>query len=507
MEQEIRKLWAKGVCGMNEKKEKTIPQEAPGPQAGNGLFILMLITAAAALYLRVRGLTFQSLWLDELVTCWTTRPGQSLSCIIDFCRDSDFNPPFFYLLLWTWQKVFGAGELIVRLVPAITGTLGVVAVYFLGRELFSARSGVYGALLTALLSFHLYYSQEVRCYSLMFLACTLSFLFMVRLLKNFNRSCALSYTFITIVMNYTHYYGLFIFVFQFLFCLVFFFAHRATRRRDFLVSVFPSLLCIALSYLPWLPVLVKLNRVKDFWIPAPAPDFFVSYFIAYFGQDPFVILLSLVLIVLYLSGRSREREFWGHKFLLLGWVIVLLVIPYCRSLGRSHPSPLYIRYTIVILPSLLLMAGRGIERIRNVRYQYVVLLPMLVMLVTTIFFYSPGNYYRRVTKEQWREAALYIIQEDRKARYPVYASPLSEYYFKCLYRYPGVLKPPIETMTDADNVCQEVISRQIPGFWLYEAHNFTGNDIRKSLDEKLQKARFFTLTGASVTLYLPKPGE
>ena len=465
-----------------------------------------LILAGALLvaaFLRLKGLTFQSMWLDEISTLWYCSPGRSFSVIFDYCMNGEVNPPFFYFLLWIWQKAFGSSELAVRLLPAIAGVLGVAALYLLGRELFSKRAGICAALLAAVMPFLIYYSQEVRAYSLMLLLCTLSYLFLIRILKRRRWQDAAAYAAFTAMMLYTHYYGLCVMAAQLLFIAIWFLSRKDAESRSSLGYVLLPLLSVALACVPWLPVIRKLMTVQSYWAGNPGPWFPVTYFISYFGKEPFVYLASALMILLYLFGRSSEGDFPGHRMLLITWVAVVIALPVIRSLDPRHLSLFHIRYTIVIVPAILLMAGRGIGQLRDIRFQNVVLATILIMQVVNIFFYSPGSYYRQVTKEQWRDAAMFITAQDPEGRYPVYAPPYTEYYFRDVFRRNVKLRCPIASLEDARR-CRDEISRSgDAGFWLYEAHIFSDEDVRRYLDSNFRKAEERCWLGARVTLYLP----
>ncbi len=491
------------VSGINMDNSETETVSGSSPPGRYQYAFLLLGALILAAFFRLKGLAFQSMWLDEISTLWYCSPERSFSIIFDYCLNGEVNPPFFYFLIWIWQKAFGTAEYTVRLLPAIAGILGVAAIYLLGRELFSPRSGIYAALLAALLPIHIYYSQEVRGYSLIFLLCTLSFLFMIRILKKHNVPDVAMYTVFTALMLYTHYYGLFVYAAQLLFLAVYFLLYRKVVSLSSLKYMVFSILLVVFIYLPWLPTIRKMAEVQNFWAGNPGHYFFITYFTSYFGREPFVYLISLLLIGLYLFCRSPGREFCGHKILLLSWVIVVLALPFIRSLDHRHPSLFHIRYTIVIVPALLLMVSRGIEQIRSLRFQCVVIATMLIMLAANIFFFSPGNYYRQVTKEQWREAARFIIGQDPVGRYPVYAPPYSEYYFKEIFRTCIQIRPPIATLEDAKKCWEEVSTGRIAGFWHFEAHLFSGDEVHGFLDSHFYKAEERWWLGTRVTLYLP----
>lgn len=71
-----------------------------------------------------------------------------------------------YFLIRSWMPL---NELGLRILPAVFGVLAVPAVYLVGRRLAGNRSALFAALLLTLSSFHVYYSQFARYWSLVFL--------------------------------------------------------------------------------------------------------------------------------------------------------------------------------------------------------------------------------------------------------------------------------------------------------------------------------------------------
>ena len=75
-----------------------------------------------------------------------------------------------YYLIRSWRPL---DELGLRILPAIFGVLAIPAVYIAGRRLVGTRAALFGAFLLTLSSFHIYYSQFARYWSLVFLLCAI----------------------------------------------------------------------------------------------------------------------------------------------------------------------------------------------------------------------------------------------------------------------------------------------------------------------------------------------
>lgn len=191
----------------------------------------------------------QSLWLDEGSTI------QFASMSLDNLFSSlkgDFHPPLYYLLIRQLFVFFGTNLLYARLVSVFFGSLTVV--FFasllkkmfmntrLGLEKFSLPLYLAGGLLLAFNPLHVYYSQEIRSYSLATFLAVLSWWL---LLKRTNLS--LFTWFIVQVISVFTFYGL---VFNLISSLVFLFFDN---KKLFLKATWYSFL-VFFIFLFWLPI-------------------------------------------------------------------------------------------------------------------------------------------------------------------------------------------------------------------------------------------------------------
>lgn len=122
------------------------------------------------------------LWFDELFAVYISKG--ALFNIIYYLPSYEVHAPLYFCFLHFWIKFFGLHEISLKLSSVMFGVLNVVAVYFLGKELESKKLGLLTAFFVCFNSFLIYYSQEVKFYSLVPLLATLSVLFLVKILKN-----------------------------------------------------------------------------------------------------------------------------------------------------------------------------------------------------------------------------------------------------------------------------------------------------------------------------------
>ena len=125
-----------------------------------GVFAIFLVALAVRLY----GLTYHSLWFDEVMsTFWAAKPAGEI-WRVGLSLAQDKHPPLYYLALHGWTALFGPGDVAVRSLGAIVGALAVLPVYGIGKTLGGVRAGAFAALLVALNPFLVWYSQEARMF-------------------------------------------------------------------------------------------------------------------------------------------------------------------------------------------------------------------------------------------------------------------------------------------------------------------------------------------------------
>lgn len=122
-----------------------------------------LVLLAAGIRLALLGT--QSLWADEALTGYeVTLP---FGAMIHTVTTVEVTPPLYFVLVWTWAKLFGTGAIALRSLSALAGIALVPIAYGATRELVSRRAGLVAAALVTVSPFMIWYSQEARAYMLL----------------------------------------------------------------------------------------------------------------------------------------------------------------------------------------------------------------------------------------------------------------------------------------------------------------------------------------------------
>jgi uncharacterized membrane protein len=126
-------------------------------------WLVVAITLAGAA-LRILSMNTRSLWLDE-----TTAVRQASWSIPEMLAwmANNVHPPLFHTLLHYWIRFIGRSEIDVRAFALVWGVAAIPLMYWAGRTLYDRKVGLISATILALSPFFIWYSQEIRMYTMM----------------------------------------------------------------------------------------------------------------------------------------------------------------------------------------------------------------------------------------------------------------------------------------------------------------------------------------------------
>jgi mannosyltransferase len=133
-----------------------------------------------ALALRLIGLSSGWLSFDELLS--VNFSNHSLAEVVLTVARFDVHPPVYYVQLAFWM-LFGTSDQYLILNSVLWGVLAVVGLYLVAERMMRPGPALVAAALLAASPSAVFYSQQVRMYSLIMFLCILSFWFMLRFLE------------------------------------------------------------------------------------------------------------------------------------------------------------------------------------------------------------------------------------------------------------------------------------------------------------------------------------
>ncbi len=336
-------------------------------------FALAAILVAAAAF-RLRGLTADSIWLDEAdswreasLGFWATIEATA----------ADVCPSLHTVLLHFWMLCFGDSEYSLRAPSAVLGWVTVAAIYWVGRQIAGQIVGLLSALLLGFSGFHIYFSQEARPYALLALVATVFVGGTIRALESDRPWWHAASAAAAVLLLYSHPYGTLLW----LSTLVAVIAGGKSCHypANHVLANWLRWQAIAfVAYLPWAVVLAfRYQQISSegFWIQRPDASFVIRTLV----QIASGTTMAWVLLVGAVSGLSAPNRLLHRpaepaglppgragflRFILAAWLIGPLVMALVMSLVGT--PILYARYLICSLPAALLLSALGFCRLSTI---------------------------------------------------------------------------------------------------------------------------------------------
>ena len=135
--------------------------------------------------LRLIGIN-QSLWLDEAISANVAR--MNLEEIVSKFSVTDFHPPGYYLFLNLWVKLWGNGAVAMRLSSVVFSLITIWLIYKIGILIKDKKVGLWAAALTGINPLLIYYSQELRMYSMVAMILMIAVLNWIKIIKGLGKT-------------------------------------------------------------------------------------------------------------------------------------------------------------------------------------------------------------------------------------------------------------------------------------------------------------------------------
>lgn len=387
---------------MSERTSTATSHRSPQPQAQfHRLGLLLGLLAAFAL--RLFHLGSESLWYDETVSVVLAR--ESIPALLAHTA-GDIHPPGYYLLLHFWQQLTAPSvahglEFLFAWPSLCWGMLIVALTYALGRRLCQPPIALLALWLAAIHPYQIWYSQEVRMYTLGALLGLLTLWALLNYVGLKNREITndiaaqlpmgqwrwlIGYALFGALGLYTLYYFLFLLLTLNLIALWLLFRFTGSVRASVLAiapkqQVMRALLAwrwiaanglLLLFWLPWLPI---------FWRQAtdpPVPPWRAPWqSVAEFGTA------LRVSVSAYLSGQSAPAPtHW--LWLLIGLLLLATTLFFYAKQKSERCSLLLLMLYTVLPPATLLVLSVVAAPLYHVRYLILYAPPFVLLLAVLL---------------------------------------------------------------------------------------------------------------------------
>jgi uncharacterized membrane protein len=347
----------------------------------------------AAVYLRTQAIDAK-FWIDEGLSVGI---GHHSFFSIPSVLRKDGSPPLYYMTLHVWMSVVGGdGEARVHALSVACATLTVPIGWLLGRRVFGPRAGWASAALLATCPFLTYYAQEARMYAMVALmgllaSGTFALAFALR-----ERWAVPAFGVSTVLMAYTHNWGLFLAVGLGVAFLVLWRTAPDAERRPLLRDGVVGFGIALVLYAPWIPTLLfQARHTAAPWSERPPVAQIFSGLQNLVGGGDTALLVTLLALagVLRLRGDAVARP-QARAALGIGIALAVGVVLAWLS---SQASPAWAtRYFSVFVGPALLLVGAGLVRFGKVG--------LLGLLIALLFWFSPRESQIRGKSDAYRVA-------------------------------------------------------------------------------------------------------
>lgn len=355
---------------------------------------MILVILGGCLILRLFALN-QSLWLDEAISANVAR-NFSLFEIVKNFSVNDFHPPFYYLFLNIWGHIFGYSEISLRLPSVIFSLITIYLVYLIGKLLKDKNTGLWAAAIVGVNPLLIYFSQEVRMYSMVTMFLTLALYNFLKIVKtkNYNYWNIIGINIFSFLSFVTFYGSVFLIA-----SFGIYFLAKKKFKILFLSNIGIILAIITLlplvkiqmlnskqaliNVVNWELVLGRVNLKNLFLIP-------IKFSIGRISFNPKILYYFISGIWTGFIFIGAFKNFYKNKLL-----IFLFLTPLILGLLFSFYSPLlqYFRFLYLIPILGLLIALNKIDFIKTISVSG--------FLIFSFIYIFNNNFYR----EDWKSLA------------------------------------------------------------------------------------------------------
>jgi mannosyltransferase len=336
----------------------------------------------------LRVLTASDLWLDEALS--VNIASLPLGEIPSALR-RDGAPPLYYCLLHLWIQVFGDGDVAVRSLSALAATTMLGVAFVIGQRLGGRRAAWGSVVVLAANPFAIRYATEARMYALVALVVALGLLAVLRAYEDPTLARLSLVALLAAALLYTHYWGVYLLAAAGIVLVL-----RAWRRnpdwtqrlrgRD--ARLLAALALGGLAWVPWIPTFLdQAAHTGTPWATPVGPAALITVLGEFGGGGSegarVLSLLLAILVLLGLLGRPAppageatgakvhegvvELDLRGQPTARPLFALFLGCPAIAVALGLVTGTAFVARYTSVVLPFFVALAGLGVAALPDRR--------------------------------------------------------------------------------------------------------------------------------------------
>lgn len=376
----------------------------------------------------------EGLWNDEYVSWYIAQNNNFNTFLTEMLRNC--HTPLYYLYLKLWMFFFNDSDISLRISSVLPSLISVIVMFFVGKELKNEKLGLLTALLTSISSFNIYFAQEVRLYSLLFLFSSLTLLFFIRTIKEQSKINFTLYFILNSAICALHTLGI-IFSFFNIFGLIYIlynYNKKYNNKLSKLVSIIKYILpflFVILLISPFLFTIATSHSLSQFWSEfsiskilfnlidyfspiqtniVNSPDTFYTYIIHNKKINYIFIIFAIIpcfLMITALISAIKEKNTIINT-LLCSSLLFFIILSIFSILGKMI---LITKYSSEIYPILILTCAYGIL---TSGYEKLKKLIIIIFIILNLFYLINSNDSApRRTRSEGHLAVVKLLETSR----------------------------------------------------------------------------------------------
>ena len=442
----------------------------------------------------------EGLWNDEYIS-WLVASQPLTNGFLEHIK-WQCHMPLYYIYLKIFMTIFSDSDLVLRITSVLAGTASIPVMYLSGREV-NKNTGYFAAILTAMSSFMIYYSQEVRLYALLFLFSALSLLFTLKILKKTNIKNLSGLLISDILILLTHTIG-FIYVF-FNLLLVSIFLYKNFKKA--IVVLWSA---TGASILLSVPLILKIFTTKSFsqwwgsFTPAKFGFLMTDYFSPvltnlvdspakfFYSHSPEFLICALIpafIAVIWIIKAVIKNRI--NQALLTVSISLILVMAAAALTGKLV---FITKYSIEIYPVLIFLAACGAMSFKKKIWKYSLII--IFCLIHIVYLAASPISAPKIRRAQGHAIVAELIKQSGLKKgdiilleyYP--QSRFEKYFDFSDYRvisidkgnFPEYMSPDAnysKALNDGKNIYREVFASNINPYLKYKIYTDIINTMQK----------------------------
>jgi mannosyltransferase len=374
---------------------------APAQEGGaqRGPWWMLILPPAVTCAIMLTGVTVPSYWRDEAATLAAVR--RPFGDMVAMLGNVDAVHGAYYMLIWVIARLFGTGELALRLPSVIAMTVAAFFVAALGRRLVSPQAGLAAGLLFAVVPDISLYGQDARSYAMVTATATIASYLLVRALgapHGRQRRWWAGYAISLAALGILNIFGLLLLAGHAVTMAVRMLRPAGDQSRRALALRWACAATAAVVVTSPLIASGWFQRGQLSWLTAPGYAGLAS--VTKLIGPP---IMSLAVVAVLIAGvvvsalrrpapgspGRRLRSWSALTALCAPW----LVLPPAILLIGSAISPVYnFRYILFCVPAAALLGGAGLAALGRVGGTAALIVVAVLSLNSQVSFRLPGGH-------------------------------------------------------------------------------------------------------------------